>query len=267
MIKDAQTLIKDLFSAGAHFGFSKSRRHPSIAKYIFATKQGTDIFDLERTGALLTDAATYMRELGESGKTVLFVSTKEEVSDLVRAQADGTNMPYVTNRWIGGILTNFSEIKKRILRMTTLREQQASGELERKYTKKERLMISRELDKLGFNFGGIVALERAPDAMLVVDPRHDAVAVREARDARVKVIALMSSDCDLSMVDVPVIVNDAQRESVAFALGELVRAYLDGRTRFAPKAPTKTGKAGSSDQSQTDIGKVAVRKEKPAVVR
>lgn len=245
-------LIERLFSAGSHFGFSKSRRHPSTSGYLFGTKQGTDIFDLERTSELLNEAAAYVRTLGEEGKTVLFVSTKQEVSDIVRAHADTVNMPYVTNRWIGGILTNFSEIKKRLARLALLKEQKASGELDRKYTKKERVVIGREVDKLEHNFGGIARIERTPDAMIVVDPRHDHVAVTEANDAKVPVIAIMGSDCDMALVTKPILANDSHRQSVSMIMSELSAAYQEGRTRFVPKpvqqktierstVPTRTG--------------------------
>lgn len=235
-------LIERLFSAGSHFGFSKSRRHPSTSGYLFGTKQGTDIFDLERTSELLTDALNFVRTLGEEGKTVLFVSTKQEVSDIVRAHADTVNMPYVTNRWIGGILTNFSEIKKRLARLALLKEQKASGELDRKYTKKERVVIGREVDKLEFNFGGIARIERNPDAMIVVDPRHDHVAVTEANDAKVPVIALMGSDCDLALVTKPILANDSHRKSVSMIMSEISAAYEEGRSRYVPKpvAPKPT---------------------------
>lgn len=234
-MKETQTIIQSLFKAGSHFGFSKSRRHPSVSAYLFGTKEGTDIFDLERTSTLLANASEYLKELGEQGKTVLFVSSKEEIRDIVRAQADSVNMPFVTNRWIGGVLTNFSEIKKRIQRMISLRDQALSGELDKKYTKKERLMLSREVEKLAFNFGGVEKVERLPDALLVVDPRHDKVAVKEANDAKVPVIAIMSSDCDMSVIAKPVLANDASRESVSFVLAELTAAYADGKSRFVPK--------------------------------
>lgn len=227
--------IQSLFKAGAHFGFSKSRRHPSIASFIFATKDGTDIFDLEQTEKCFLDAQAYMTSLGEAGKTVLVISTKEEIRDIVHASADAANLPYVVNRWIGGVLTNFSEIKKRVQRMVMLKDQSSSGELDRKYTKKERLMLSREVEKLASNFGGIEKMERIPDAVLVVDPRHDHVAVTEAFDARIPIIAIMSSDCDLSKIAKPIPANDAQRDSVQFILSALTSAYSEGKTRYTPK--------------------------------
>jgi small subunit ribosomal protein S2 len=148
-------------------------------------------------------------------------------------------MPVVVNRWIGGMLTNFSEIRKRIERFKTLKAERESGELERKYIKKERVVIGREIDKLEFNFGGIEKMDRAPHILLVVDPRHDFIAVQEATDMNVPVIAVMSSDCDISKVTKPVVINDALAASVTLALSELTGAYLEGRKNYTP-APVRT---------------------------
>lgn len=229
------TLIERLFAVGAHFGFSKSRRHPSVRPYLFGTKQGSDIFDLEKTGELLTDASAFLADIGTKGKRVLFVGTKPEISDLAHKAAQTVEMPYVTNRWIGGILTNFPEIKKRVDRLASLKEQKLSGELDRKYTKKERLLIDREVDKLEFNFSGIAAMDVMPAALIVVDPRHEAIAVAEARQMKIPTVALMSSDCDLGLVTKPIVMNDANRESVSFVLNELAKAYASGRAQYVPK--------------------------------
>jgi len=229
------TLIERMFKAGAHFGFSKSRRHPSIAPYLFGSKQGFDIFDLEKTSALLEDAVAYMKAAGAEGKRVLMVGTKEEIANLVRSEAQRAGVSFAVNRWVGGTITNFSEIKKRIDHLTTLRKDQESGELDRKYTKKERLMLSRDMERLEHNFEGILTTEQTPQVLLVVDPRHEAIAVTEARQAGIPVVAIMSSDCDVRAVTKPVIVNDAHRQSIALALGELVSAYLEGKATYVPK--------------------------------
>jgi small subunit ribosomal protein S2 len=228
-------LIERLFSAGAHFGFKKSRRHPTVTSYLFTSKDGNDIFDLEQSAALIESAAAILNEAGKNGKNVVFVGTKDEVSRLVKATAESISMPFVTNRWIGGMLTNFSEIKKRIARLDSLMAERESGELDRKYTKKERVMINREIDKLNFNFAGIKTLTRTPDMMVVVDPRHDVIAVQEALDVRIPVIALLSSDCDASKITHPVFVNDALQSSVTVVLGELSKAYAEGKAQFVPK--------------------------------
>lgn len=235
------SLIERLFTAGAHFGFTKSRRHPTVTPYIFANKLGTDIFDLEKTSQLIEDAKLMLKEMGEQGKTVLFVGTKDEVSKIVLAQAERASMPVVVNRWIGGILTNFTEIRKRIERLKTLTAERESGELERKYIKKERVVIGREIDKLEFNFGGIQKMDRLPNLLLVVDPRHDFIAVQEANDLNIPVIAIMSSDCDISKVSKPVVVNDALGSSVTLALTELTDAYLEGRKNYTP-APARAAR-------------------------
>jgi small subunit ribosomal protein S2 len=236
-----QTLMDRMFKAGAHFGFSKSRRHPSVTPYLFGTKQGFDIFDLEKTSALLSDATAYMQALGMAGKNVLVVGTKEETASLIRAEAVRSGVPFAVNRWVGGTLTNSSQIKKRVEYLISLRAESESGELERKYTKKERVMLGREMERLEHSFEGIVGMERAPDALLVLDPRHEAIAVAEAHQAGIPVVAIMSSDCNARDVEKPVVVNDAHKTSVALALSELLNAFTEGRSaHVAKKAEVKT---------------------------
>ncbi|MEK7639475.1 MAG: 30S ribosomal protein S2 [Patescibacteria group bacterium] len=229
------SLVERLFSAGAHFGFKKSRRHPTVTPYLFTTKDGNDIFDLEKTTELIESTKELLKQAGMLGKTVLFVGTKDEASRIVKNAALKVEAPHVTNRWIGGMLTNYGEIKKRINRLEALNNEKESGELERKYTKKERVVIDREIDKLTFNFAGIAKMGKMPDFMLVVDPRHDHVAVREARDAKVPVIAIMSSDCDAKQITHPVIANDALQSSVSMILEELTAAYAEGKVAYVPK--------------------------------
>lgn len=243
-MSEKNTLVDRLFAAGSHFGFSKSRRHPSVVPYIYGAKHGTDIIDLEQAAALIETAKTAIKEAGTQGQTVLFVGTKEESAKLVRAAAEKVDMPYVTNRWIGGILTNFSEIKKRVARLEDLIAQGESGELERKYTKKERVVIKRELDKLTYNFGGIRTMKQLPKLMVVVDPRHDSIAIAEAKELGVPVIGIMSSDNNLADVTTPVVVNDALQSSVSLVLEELVAAYSEGRASYTP-APEKPQRRGT----------------------
>ncbi len=229
------SLIGRLFAAGSHFGFTKSRRHPTVAPYIFGSKQGTDIIDLEKTSELLETAKAVVREAGKAGKVVLFVSTKEEIAPIVKQFALDAEMPFVVNRWIGGMLTNWSEIKKRIARLQDLVAQGESGELERKYTKKERVVIGRELEKLHFNFGGIKAMPGVPHLMIVVDPRHDAIAVSEAQDMRVPIIGITSSDANLRELTYPIVANDSLQSSVTLILSELVQEYAAGKSEFVPQ--------------------------------
>lgn len=242
----AGSLIDRMFKAGAHFGFSKSRRHPSVAPYLFGSKQGFDIFDLEKTSALLEAATAYMKEAGAEGKRVLMVGTKQELAELVRSEAKRAGVLFAVNRWVGGTLTNFSEIKKRIEHLLMLRKDQESGELDRKYTKKERLILSRDMERLEHSFEGVLEMTQLPQVVVVVDPRHEAIAVEEARQAKIPVVAIMSSDCDVRSAHMPIVVNDGQRQSVALVLQQLVNAYLEGRASYVPKvaqkpAPQKEG--------------------------
>ncbi len=232
------TLIERLFSVGAHFGFKKSRRHPTVMPYLFGTKEGNDIFNLEKTAQLLNKATELLQEAGANGKTVLFVGTKTEVVDMVKKSAEKVSMPYVVNRWIGGMLSNFSEVKKRINRLAELESGVTSGELERKYTKKERMVLSREATKLDHNFKGISNLVKLPDLLVVVDPRHDHIAVKEARAMKVPVIGIMSSDCDVTKVTYPVLVNDSLRGSVSLVLEEMTKALATGQANYVPKPAT-----------------------------
>ncbi len=230
-----QTLIERLFGVGAHFGFKKSRRHPSVTPYLFGTKEGSDIFNLEQTSVLISDSKTLLKEAASNGKTILFVGTKTEIVDLVKASAVKVEMPYVVNRWIGGMMTNLPEIKKRIMRMEELVREEASGELERKYTKKERLLLSRELAKLNHNFFGISKITKTPDFIVVVDPRHDSIAVKEATQLKIPIIGIMSSDCNVAEVTYPVLVNDALQGSVKLVLDELTSAIAEGKSTYVPK--------------------------------
>ena len=230
-----QSLIERLFGVGAHFGFKKSRRHPSVTPFLFGTKDGNDIFNLEQTSELINEAKAVLKEAAANGKTIVFVGTKTEVIDVVKASAVKAEMPYVVNRWIGGMMTNLPEIKKRINRMDELVREQESGELERKYTKKERLLLSRDLTKLNHNFAGISKITKTPDIMVVVDPRHDAIAVKEARQMNVPIIGIMSSDCNVSEVTYPVLVNDALQGSIKLVLDECVAAIAEGKAAYVPK--------------------------------
>lgn len=227
--------IDQLFQVGAHYGFTKSRRHPTVVPYLYGTKDGNDIFDLEKTAAQIEAVAQLIEEYAKQDKVIMYVSTKDESKHLVRDVAVSLDTPYVVNRWIGGVLTNFTEIKKRVQRLNDLEAEQAAGTLERKYTKKERVMLGREMDKLRHNFGGIQQMTRRPDLLVVVDPRHDDIAIQEAKTLGVPVAAIMNSDCDVSQIDHPVVMNDSLRGSVELALATLARAQKAGVA--APAAP------------------------------
>lgn len=221
--------VDRLFGAGAHFAQLKSRRHPTMKPFIIGNKSKVELFDLAMSDAQLAEAKKAIAALARDGKTVLFVGGKREVSDLVRAAAERIGAPYVDGRWLGGTISNFTEIKKRIDRLADLTAKRESGELSKLYTKLERIYIDREIDRLTERLHGISDLERRPDAMVIVDTRHEAHAAKEARDAGIPVIGVMSSDCNLRDAAYPVAVNDASRQTVTLVLEELTGAFETGR--------------------------------------
>lgn len=226
--KEKTDIIDALFKVGAHFGYSKARRHPSVKPFIFGAKNKVEIIDLEKTSTLLETAKDAVRDLAHGRKTVLFVGTKPEARKWVLEGARTVDMPYVTERWIGGTLTNFSEIKKRVARLEDLLAKKEKGELV-VYTKKERLLLDREIAKLQKNFGGIVSMKEMPKALFIVDPRVEHTAVREAVAQNIPVLALASSDCDISEISYPIVGNDSASESIKLFVGEIAEAYKEGR--------------------------------------
>ena len=229
MIKSIETSnrVDELFKAGAHFGFVKSRRHPSAKPFIFGSKNNTEIFDLEKTSGKLEEAIKFMEEKGREDAQVLFVGGKSEAREAVEKAGHELGMPYVSGRWIGGTLTNFNEIKKRLGRLEELLAQREKGELG-KYTKKERLLIEREVDKLILYFGGLTSMKALPKALVVVDPRKENIAVSEAETVRIPTVAIAGSDCNLHEVNHAIPANDSSRQSIGYIIGELVKAYRKG---------------------------------------
>lgn len=217
-------VIEKLFSVGAHFAYAPSRRHPSTTPFIFGSKGGVELFDLEQTAELLEAALAFVKALAQEGKTILFVGGKAEAREALVRVAEGLSMPYVASRWIGGTLSNFSEIKKRLARLTDLSEKREKGELT-KFTKRERLLIDREISDLERTFGGIKHLQKLPDALVVVDPRYEHIAVEEARKLKLPIVALMNSDCDRGAITHPIPANDASREVITLILDEIAKTY------------------------------------------
>lgn len=235
---DTQKTIETMFGAGAHFGLGRSRRHPTMAAYIFGTKNSTDIFDLEKTSGLLEKAKDFARALASEGKTILVVGGKKEASAAVKHAAMSLNMPFVDGRWIGGTITNFGQVRKRIDRYEKLISDKEKGELA-KYTKRERMLIDKEIASLEKMFLGIVSLKKTPDALLIVDPRHEKIALKEAADFAVPVIAVAGSDCNISGIAYPIVGNDGSKTSIQFFVDEIASAYQKGK--LAAKSAAASG--------------------------
>ena len=216
--------LDELFKAGAHFGFGKSRRHPSIAPYIFGSKNKVDIFDLEKTQESLEKASDFVSKLAENKATVLFVGGKNEAQNIIKEAAEKVGQPYVASRWIGGTLTNFSEVRKRVDIMIDLLSQKEKGELG-KYTKKERLLIDRKIEKLQKMFWGIKDMTALPKALFIVDPRYEETALKEARSLKIPTVALCGSDNNITEVDYIIPANDSNIASIRFFVNKIVEAY------------------------------------------
>lgn len=220
--------IETMFKAGAHFGYTRSRRHPTITPFIFGVKNKVEILDLEKTQPLLETALEYVKSIAKEGKNILFVGGKSEARAAIKKAGVALAMPHVDGRWIGGTLTNFPEIRRRIEKLEKLTTERERGELA-KYTKKERLLIDREISNLEIMFAGLGNMKDLPKAIFVVDPRKEKIAVEEAKYMKIPVIALLGTDCNIKEVTHPIIGNDSSKTSIEFFVNEVVKAYEAGR--------------------------------------
>lgn len=217
-------LVQDMFSVGAHYGYTRTRRHASVKPFLYGTKNRTDIIDLEKTAVQLDTALEVLKTLGTTGKQVLFVGTKPEAKDAVRAAAESLNMPFVDVRWIGGTLTNAKQIGSRVALFEDMSAKLEKGELLAK-TKKEKLLQERKIVKLGKMFGGLTTMKGQPAALVVVDSREESIAVTEANQMGIPVISLSNTDCDVRLVSYPVVANDANKKSIEWFMNKFVNAY------------------------------------------
>lgn len=234
-----EVTLLELLKSGAHFGHTTSRWNPRMKQYIYAVRNNIHILDLAQTRTALLKAASFVSDKAATGGTILFVGTKRQSRESLKQAAEACGMPYVTTRWLGGTFTNFRTIQKTIRKLEKLEELKATGQLEVQYTKKERLLIEREMTKLDKLFEGIKNLRRLPDAVFVADINHDDTAVREARKMNVPVIGLVDSNSDPLMVTYPVPCNDDATKAVALVANTLSEAIAEGKARFTPAAPAK----------------------------
>ncbi len=226
------SLIKELAKLGAHFSYSRRARHPSTKRFIFSFRNQASIVDLGQTAEALAAAKALVKEVASKGKPVLFVGTKSEAREVVAAAAELAGQPYVALRWLGGTLTNFKQMRKRIERLNELKDKGAKGELS-VYTKKERSLIAKEVADLERYFGSIGNLTGLPGALVIIDPKDELIAVKEAHQLKVPVIALAGADCDLSLITHPIVANDNNKATINLVVKELAGAYLEGKAALA----------------------------------
>lgn len=223
--------IKALFEAGAHFGHKTSRWHPKMAPYIHSKRQDSHIIDLAKTVEALDEALPFLTSVAASGKKVLFVGTKKQAKDIVRAAAEGVNQPFVTERWIGGMLTNVATITSQLKKLRDLEKRMASGDLEKRYNKLEVQRFQEEIDELNRKYGGIKDLSGKPGALFVTDIIADANAVREAQTLGVPVVAIVDTNANPDGIDYVIPANDDAIKSLQILLDYAVAAVQEGATK------------------------------------
>ena len=222
-----RTNFQELLDAGAHFGHLKRKWNPKMAPYIFMEKNGIHIIDLHKTVVMIDDAANMMKQLARAGRKILFVATKKQAKDIVAEKAKAVNMPYVTERWPGGMLTNFPTIRKAVKKMNTIDKMIADGTFE-SLSKREKLQITRQRAKLEKNLGSIADLNRLPSALFIVDIQKEMNAVREANRLNIPVIAMVDTCCDPTPIDYVIPANDDAAKSISVIMDALCGAVAEG---------------------------------------
>lgn len=220
--------IKEMFEAGVHFGHKTSRWHPKMAPYIHSKRQDSHIINLEETVAALDVALPFLTKVAASGKQILFVGTKKQAKDAVRAAAESVDQPYVTERWIGGMLTNASTINAQIKKLKDLERRMASGDLEKRYSKLEVQRFQEEIDELNEKYGGIKGLNGRPGALVVVDVVADTNAVKEAKTLGIPVVGIVDTNADPTVADYPIPGNDDAIKGIEVLLGYFTAAVREG---------------------------------------
>jgi small subunit ribosomal protein S2 len=222
-----RTTVQELLEAGVHFGHLRRKWNPAMAPYIFMEKEGIHIIDLQKTLVKLEEASTALKQIAKSGRKVLFVATKKQAKDIVAEQVKTVNMPYVTERWPGGMLTNFPTIRKAVKKMSSIDKMATDGTYDN-LSKREKLQIARQRAKLEKNLGSIADLTRLPAAMFIVDIHKEHIAVHEARRLNIPIFAMVDTNSDPNLVDFPIPSNDDASKSIALILEVICKAMVEG---------------------------------------
>lgn len=252
-----------LLDAGVHFGHLRRKWNPNMAPYIFAEKKGIHIIDLNKTAVKLEEAANAMRQITRSGKKVLFVATKKQAKDIVTAKVKPTGMPYVTERWSGGMLTNFGTIRRAIKKMSNIDRMKVDGTFDN-MSKRERLQVSRQREKMEKNLGSIADLTRLPSALFIVDIVKEHIALAEARKLGIPTFAMVDTNSDPSLVDFPIPANDDATKSIELIVDTMIAAIQEG---VEERKRDKDSGTATPDEDTDEEGEEAVaekRTRKPA---
>lgn len=223
----ARVTYQELLDAGVHFGHLKRKWNPKMAPYIFMEKNDIHIIDLNKTQVMLDEACRAVKQIVKSGRKILFVATKKQAKEIVSAEAKRLNMPYVTERWLGGMLTNFATVRKSIKKMSNIDKMETNGTMQT-LNKKERLTVARERAKLERVLGGIYDQNRLPAALFIVDIKNEHIAVREAQRLNIPTIAMVDTNSDPTLVDFPIPANDDATKSISLITGVIAKAIEEG---------------------------------------
>ena len=248
----AVVAMKQLLEAGVHFGHQTRRWDPRMAEYIFQARNGIHIIDLQKTSKKLDEAYAFIKEQAEEGKTILFVGTKKQAQECVKEAAEKSGMYYVNERWVGGTLTNFKTIRKRIERLAELEKMQEDGTFE-VLPKKEVILLKKEMDKLQKNLGGIKEMTQIPDVIFVVDPKKEHIAVQEARKLNIPLVGLVDTNCDPNDVDYVIPGNDDAIRAVKLVTDVLANAVIEGKQGESLEAEEEQQVEESEEPSMEEV--------------
>lgn len=246
------SLQQQLLEAGVHFGHLKKKWNPKMLPYIFAEKKGIHIIDLNKTVEGMQEAAAALKSIAKSGKKIMFVATKKQAKEIVTEAAKRVNMPYVTERWLGGMLTNFNTVRKSVKKMQSIEKMLNDGTLD-SITKKERLTLTRDRDKMEKVLGGIAQISRVPAALFLVDIGHEHIALSEAKRLNITTFGMVDTNCDPNKVEFSIPANDDATKSIAIVTNYIVAAIAEGL------AERQAEKAEESEDNADDHGTEAVR--------
>ena len=244
------SLQQQLLEAGVHFGHLKKKWNPKMLPYIFAEKKGIHIIDLNKTLDCLQEAAAAMKQIARSGKKILFVGTKKQAKDIVSECAKRVNMPFVTERWLGGMLTNFNTVRKSVKKMQSIEKMLGDGSFDN-ITKKERLTLSRDKEKMEKVLGGIAQLGRVPAALFIVDIGHEHIALAEAKRLGIITFGLVDTNCDPNKVEFPVPANDDATKSIAILTNYVTAAVAEGLAERQAAKEEETDETVDDDKEKS----------------
>ncbi len=259
----SKTSFNELLEAGVHFGHLKRKWNPAMAPYIFMERNGIHIIDLQKTEAKLNEACSALKQIAKSGRKILFVATKKQAKDIVAEKVKATQMPYVTERWPGGMLTNFPTIRRAVKKMSTIDKMETDGTF-KNLAKREKLQVTRQRAKLEKMLGSISDMTRLPAAMFIVDVSKEHIAVREAKRLNIPLFGIVDTNSDPSQIDFPIPANDDASKSISLILDKVTESIQEGlgerKMEKEKEGPAKENKKGGK-KPNTDAKKTSARKE------